>query len=126
MIKEIYSNEESNRLLHLVHHINNSSKTSFLTDPEKFIQLSFLKIDSPKKFDPHYHLFKNTPDKFSISQECLIVYQGKIKVLLYDLRGNKIIYEDILLPGDCSITFEGGSKFISLEENSIVFQYANK
>ena len=41
---------------------------------------------------------------------------------MYDLD-DKIIHEQILNPGDITMTFRGGHNYIALEEDTIVYEY---
>ena len=35
---------------------------------------------------------------------------------------DRIIKETILLPGECTITYRGGHNYVSLEENTLVYE----
>ena len=48
--------------------------------------------------------------------------EGKVKVILYDID-DTIIHEDVIFPGDCSITFKGGHNYEILEDDTIVYEY---
>ena len=80
----------------------------------KYLSLMF------KTFRPHYHI--PVERHSTITQESWVVIQGKIKVILYDIDQN-IIAERILNQGDISITFYGGHNYISLEDNTLVYEY---
>ena len=56
-----------------------------------------------------------------IAQESWVVISGKVKVTYYDLDLS-IVDEDILSPGDVSITLEGGHNYLFLED-SVVYEY---
>ena len=41
---------------------------------------------------------------------------------MYDID-DKLLDEQILFPGDCSMTFEGGHTYTMLEDETIVYEY---
>ena len=91
-----------------------------ISPPNEFLQVSCMEMPKNKTFKPHYHipLERHT----TITQESWVVIQGKIKAILYD-TDQTIVAERILNPGDMSITFYGGHNYISLENNSLIYEY---
>ena len=93
-----------------------------LTDKNKFLQVSLLKLKKDMNFSPHVHL--SHVKKTYISNEAWIVISGKLRVIFYDLDKSKV-YEDVLKRGDISILFEGGHVFQPLTKNTIIFEIKN-
>ena len=93
---------------------------TFCPDDE-FLQLATMKMPLGMTFKPHKHIYKDGP-KEVIAQESWIVIEGKVKVILYDID-DTIIHEDVIFPGDCSITFKGGHNYEILEDDTIVYEY---
>ena len=125
MIK-IYSKVEPKKLLHMVHRVD-----EFYTIPEghrrdvvgekEFIQLSALNMQTGHTFVPHKHIWK-PGEKEAIAQESWVVIKGSVRVIMYDLDF-KILEEPILYPGDCSITLGGGHNYVTLEDDTLVYEY---
>ncbi len=120
-MEKIYSKIDKNKLLHIITRFNDISiGRRDLSDPVEFLQIATINMEKGKTFFPHKHIWSDTrPTK--IPQESWIVIKGSVKVTLYDTN-DKIIKEDILMPGDASITFYGGHNYESLEENTIVYE----
>lgn len=120
-MEKIYSKIDKNKLLHIITRFNDISiGRRDLSDPVEFLQIATINMEKGKTFFPHKHIWSDTrPTK--IPQESWIVIKGSVKVTLYDTN-DKIIKEDILMPGDASITFYGGHNYKSLEENTIVYE----
>ena len=120
-MKKIYSQIEEGKLLHMI-----LRKEDVLTqrlnvvEDEEYLQLAAMKLPLGKTFLPHKHVYceKTT----TIAQESWVIIQGKVKAILYDLD-DKIISEEILNQGDCSITLYGGHNYKILEEDTIVYEY---
>lgn len=120
-MEKIYSRIEPNKLLHMINTKQNITTTRCdISPPNEFLQVSCFELPKNKTFRPHYHipLQRHT----TITQESWIVIQGKIKAILYD-TDQTVIAERILNPGDISITFYGGHNYVSLEENTLVYEY---
>ena len=125
MIK-IYSKVEPGKLLHMVHRVD-----EFYTIPEghrrdvvgekEFIQLSALNMQTGHTFVPHKHIWK-PGEKEAIAQESWVVIKGSVRVIMYDLDFT-ILEEPILYPGDCSITLGGGHNYVTLEDDTLVYEY---
>jgi cupin fold WbuC family metalloprotein len=121
MIK-IYSKTDIKKLLHIV-----VKKDEMLPGREdivpedNFIQCSMLNLEKGKTFRPHKHIWKERT-RDVIAQESWVVIQGSVKCIFYDLD-DTILSEVILYPGDCSFTLEGGHNYLTLEDNTLVYEY---
>lgn len=122
---KIYSKVDPSVLLHMIY-----TKSDFFSKGERSqrenispddaaLQLAAIRLYDGMTFKAHKHIpcVKQT----EITQESWIIISGRVKAILYDLD-NTIIHEQILLPGDCSITFLGGHNYLSLEEDSIIYE----
>lgn len=118
---KIYSKVDKSLLLHIV---NKKSDITIdrndLSPNEEYLQVSTFKLNNSKTFMPHKHI--KLVRETDITQESWVVIQGKVKAILYDIN-DTIIHEEVLEAGDCSITFRGGHNYLSLEDNSIVYEY---
>lgn len=95
-----------------------------LVPEDQFLQLAHITIKTKgHRFRPHRHIpkFPKYGDQI-IPQESWVVLSGKIKVIFYDFD-NTIIHEEILNPGDVSITLQGGHTYECLEANTQVLEY---
>ena len=120
-MEKFFSKKDPSLLLHIVNRKSNIVEKRCDISPEnEFLQVSCFSLPKDKTFKPHYHvpLERHT----TITQESWIVVQGKIKAILYD-TDNTIIAEPILEQGDISITFYGGHNYVSLENDTCVYEY---
>lgn len=92
-----------------------------LVSPENFLQVSSLKLSTQESFKPHQHLWKKLEERQVIAQESWVVISGSIRVTFFDLD-DQIIGEEILKPGDCSISLEGGHSYTALED-ALVYEF---
>ncbi|NCX38151.1 MAG: hypothetical protein EBX11_06835 [Actinobacteria bacterium] len=120
MIKQIY--DKSGILLHQVCKRDDFNGRQNLCSDENFLQCASLKLNNGETFKPHKHLWKKVKYENYIAQESWVVIQGKVKVFFYDLENN-LIAEEILEVGDASFTFFGGHNYLSLEDNTCVYEY---
>lgn len=120
-MKYIYSRVNSDILLHIINKLEdiNKARTNVIPDNE-YLQLSTLNLDKDMTFKAHKHI--KCVRETDITQESWVVIKGKVKAILYDID-DKIIHEEILNPGDCSITFRGGHNYLSMEQGTIVYEY---
>lgn len=118
---QIYSDVEKGVLLHTIHKRSDFIEGRFDISPEaEFLQVSALQLPGGKTFRPHKHI---TCTKITdITQESWVVIQGKVRVFLFDLN-DKVIVEADLGPGDLTMTFRGGHNYLSLEEDTIVYEF---
>ena len=123
-MEKIYSKLETDKLLHVVHRIENAADVSRndLIESNNFIQCSLLKLKKNSTFRPHKHIFKKRKYENQIAQESWVVIRGSVKAIFYDLD-DSVITETILHEGDASFTLLGGHNYISLEDNTVVYEY---
>lgn len=124
-MEKIYSKVRPEVLLHVITRKEEIKKSHQfyrrdLCENKEFLQIATISMPLGKTFYPHKHIVKKGQDAI-IAQESWIVIEGKIKVILYDIN-DQIIKEDILMPGDASITFYGGHNYECLQENSLVYE----
>jgi hypothetical protein len=67
------------------------------------------------------HIWKERTHNM-IAQESWVVIQGKVKCFFYDLD-DSMIEEIILNTGDASFTLEGGHNYLTLEDDTLVYEY---
>ena len=56
-----------------------------------------------------------------IAQESWIVIHGKVEVTYYDLD-DSVLEKTIINRGECTITYRGGHNYLSLEDNTNVYE----
>jgi hypothetical protein len=124
MIEKYYSNFDKEKLLHIVHRLNENTENQReeLVDENNFIQCSYLKMNNGKTFKPHKHITKTRTYDKQIAQESWIVIKGKVKCIFYDLD-DTILATPVLNVGDVSFTLAGGHNYQILEDNTIVYEY---
>lgn len=123
-IEKIYSKIETDKVLHIIHRIEQAEdvQRNDLIDSNNFIQCSFLKLKKDLTFKPHKHIFKKREYENQIAQESWVVIKGSVKCIFYDLD-DSIIAEKVLHQGDASFTLLGGHNYVSLEDDTIVYEY---
>ena len=57
-----------------------------------------------------------------IAQESWMVFSGVVEVSFFDTDG-QLLEKQMLYPGDCSMTFEGGHTYLIMENNTVVYEY---
>jgi len=92
-----------------------------LVESTNFLQVAALRLSAGKTFIPHKHLWQTNFFDERIAQESWVVISGNVEVFYYDTEGNEI-HRDILTPGDCSITLEGGHNYRAMDE-AIVYEF---
>ena len=125
-MKKIYSKIEPDKLLHIIHKVDEfytieDGHRRDLVGDDSFIQLSAMNMKKGHTYRPHQHIWKPGEEK-CIAQESWVVIKGSVKVIMYDLD-DKVISTPILYPGDCSMTFQGGHNYEILEEDTVVYEY---
>ena len=118
----IYSKVDPNMLCHMV--LRKKEIVEERTDiisAENFLQLSTLNMPKGKTFRPHKHIWK-PGEKEVIAQESWVVIEGMVKVSFFDTDG-KLLEDIILHPGDSSITLQGGHTYLSMRDNTKVYEY---
>ena len=121
-MKLVYSKIKKNKLLHLINRLDEINDRTNVAPPNQFLQLATLKFNNGKTFQPHKHIWKYPSNEKIIAQESWIIIKGSVKIFMYDID-DKLIDEEILFPGDCSMTFEGGHTYTMLEDETIVYEY---
>jgi len=120
-MKHIYSRLHENMLLHIIHKVTDfDSQRENLVNDEEPLQVSTLRLPKDKTFRPHKHIFNEKTT--TMTQESWVVIKGKVKAILYDID-DQIIAEEILEPGDISITLKGGHNYYILEDDTLVYEY---
>ena len=117
----IYSKSEPDKLLHIIIRKEDVTEQRMnIIDDKEFLQLAAMNLPLGKTFLPHKHIF--CEKKTTIAQESWVVIQGQVKAILYDVN-DKILTEEILNPGDCSVTLYGGHNYEILENDTLVYEY---
>jgi hypothetical protein len=119
-MEKIYSKVKPDTLLHIVYRLEEINGRTNISPYEEFLQLASLKMQKGQTFKAHKHIILEKVT--NIAQESWVVIKGSVKCIFYDLD-NTLIAEPILLPGDCSLTFRGGHNYLSLEDDTIVYEY---
>ena len=115
---KIYSRLDPNKLCHLVHRLNEITDRTNVSDDHQFLQLATLRMT----FRPHQHIWKPAPTPQVIAQESWMVFSGVVEVSFFDTDG-QLLEKQMLYPGDCSMTFEGGHTYLIMEDNTVVYEY---
>lgn len=119
-MEKIYSKSEENTLLHIIYRLEEVDGRTNIVPDEEYLQLASMKMQKGQTFKPHKHIIH---EKIAnIAQESWLVIKGSVKCILYDID-DTIISEQVLHPGDCSITFRGGHNYLILEDDTIVYEY---
>ena len=123
-VEKIYSKLETDKLLHIVHRFENAVDISRndLIESNNFIQCSLLRLKKGSTFRPHKHIFKKRKYENQIAQESWVVIRGSVKCIFYDLD-DSVITETVLHEGDASFTLLGGHNYVSLEDDTVVYEY---
>jgi cupin fold WbuC family metalloprotein len=120
-MKKIFSKVEQSLLLHTIYRFEDITENRTDISPEEeFLQVSTFRLKSGKTFRAHQHIehIKQT----NRTQESWVVIKGSVKVLLYDID-DKLISEEILKRGDCTVTFRGGHNYLCLEDDTVIYEY---
>lgn len=119
-MKKIYSKIKP-QLLHIINKKEDITEKRIDLSPEsEFLQVATLKLPKGQTFRPHKHKWKIGPKEI-IAQEMWIVLTGRVKVILYDFD-DSVLVEEILNPGDCSITFHCGHTYEILKKRTKVIE----
>ncbi len=120
----IYSKIEPTQIIHIINRKRDiQDGRADLVEPDEFIQCAALKMYGGQTFKAHKHILKHRDffDTTLIAQESWVVISGLVQVILYDLD-NTVLHTDILEPGDCSITLQGGHNYLCMQP-SIVYEF---
>jgi len=114
----LYSNING-KLLHILHRkedIINGRQD--LTPDDTPIQVASIKQPQGKTFRAHKHIPR--PRAIEITNECWVVLSGQVKVTYYD-TDDTILHEDVLMPGDVTITVgEGGHNYLFMQDGVVL------
>tara|TARA_A100000172_G_scaffold79668_2_gene67262 strand:- start:3443 stop:3856 length:414 start_codon:yes stop_codon:yes gene_type:complete len=120
-MKKIFSKVEKGLLLHAIHRYEDiTEKRADISPEEEFLQVSTFRLKKDKTFRAHYHI-ENIKET-NRTQESWVVIKGSVKVMLYDID-KRLISEEILKQGDCTVTFRGGHNYLCLEDDTVVYEY---
>ena len=125
-MKQIYSKIEPDRLLHIIHKVDEfytieEGNRRDVVGEKEFIQLSAMNMKKNHTFKPHQHIYKQG-EKEVIAQESWVVIKGSVECHLYDTDG-KLLDKPVLNVGDCSVTLGGGHNYLILEDDTLVYEY---
>lgn len=120
MPKRIYS-KDGKTLLHIINRFEEIESRKDIIPEDNFLQLATLQLNKGKIFKSHKHIWKDPSREQVIAQESWVIISGRVKFYFYDLEDN-LLGTEILNPGDCSITLQGGHNYEILEE-AIVYEY---
>lgn len=125
-MEKIYSKIRPRMLLHIIHRVDefNTIEEGHRRDivgPDEFLQLSSMKLTKGHTFKPHQHVWKDGENQV-IAQESWVVVNGSVECSFYDTDGT-LLSKPILKQGDCSVTLGGGHNYLSLEDNTLVYEY---
>ena len=94
----------------------------FLTPDESFCQVGTWWYQTGKSLQAHKHVENVRPN--NLTQECVIVMSGSVRVDLYDKNDQK--FQDIIInEGDLIVLLNGGHGYQILEENTKVIECKN-
>ena len=117
----IYSRITPTQILHIINRKRDIPDGRIdIVDRDQFIQCASIKQPSGKTFEPHRHNM-NMRSEVYIPQESWVVISGLVQVTFYDLD-NSVLHTDILEPGDCSITLQGGHNYLFMQD-SLVYEF---
>ena len=121
MIESFHDSLNKELLLHQLIKLSDiQNKRLNISPPEESLQVSFLPLKKGQTFKAHKHI--EFMRKMPLAQESWVVIQGKVKVYYYDLQNNEIATR-ILSKGDASITYRGGHNYLTLEDETVVYEY---
>jgi len=119
----IYSRIEPTQVLHIINRKRDIQPGRVdLVEADHFLQCAALKMRQGKTFKAHRHIWGEHTTGLRIAQESWVVIAGLVKVTLYDLD-DTVLHEDVLEPGDVSITLDGGHNYLFLAPESIVYEF---
>ena len=120
-MQKIYSNINPQLLLHQINRLDDIPKGKMqISEPKEFLQICTMDLQKNETINAHKHLWKKG-EASVITQESWIVIRGSIKGTFYD-TDDQILAEEILHPGDCAITYQGGHSLTNLEEDTVFYE----
>jgi len=118
----IYSKINPTQILHIITRKRDIQQgRTDLVDADEFIQCAAIRQPNGVTFKPHRHIMQMRNEVY-IPQESWVVISGLVQVILYDLD-DTILHTDVLEPGDCSITLQGGHNYFFMDNDSVVYEY---
>lgn len=119
----IYSRLDPTQILHIINRKREIQPGRVdLVDPNEYIQCAAMRHGKGMTFKPHRHKMQPIETVSRYPQESWVVISGTVKVTLYDLD-DSVLHEDVLEPGDVSITLAGGHNYLFMAEDSIVYEF---
>ena len=94
----------------------------FLTPAESFCQVGTWWYQQGEKLREHRHIYNDRPN--TLTQECVIVVNGSMRVDFYDNNNQKFLSE-ILECGDLMIILSGGHGYEILENDTKILECKN-
>ena len=121
MSRKLYSRQHPDLLLHIIQKCEDITENRRdIVPPNEFIQVSCFTMKQNKTFRPHKHIEHTRYS--NMTQESWVCIRGRVRVILYDVD-DTVLHEEILMPGDCSVTLRGGHNYESLEDDTLVYEY---
>ena len=117
----IYSRINPTELLHIINRKAEIKPGRMdLVEANQFIQVASISQPKGHTFKPHRHITYSREEVY-ITQESWIIISGIVKVTFYDLD-NTVLHVDVLEPGDCSITLQGGHNYEFIQDG-LVYEF---
>lgn len=98
-----------------------ANKTIWIGDSQKALQVAMFHYDQTKYFKAHKHILR--PRLNNYTQECMIVFTGKLRAILFD-DDKQFINDFYIKPNEFAIFYKGyhayevivhGTKFIEVK-----------
>ena len=123
MTERIYSNQQPDQLLATVFNIDRLDVSRYnAADEHEILQVSAIQLAQGRVVKPHQHL--PTQRNPVGTQECWMLWQGRVQVKLYDLD-QVLVKEFELGAGDCMVLYRGGHSFTVLDDNTKLIEIKN-
>jgi hypothetical protein len=115
---------EKNGVLYAVVHRKDEWKEGldFLTANDTFIQAGTWWYHKGKKLNTHKHIPNERVN--TITQECIVVMSGSVKVDLYD-ENDSVFRSEVLVAGDLMIMLAGGHGYEILAPDTKIIECKN-
>ena len=94
----------------------------FLTEDHQFLQVGTWWYERGKTLDRHHHNIIER--KSNLTQECVIIISGRMKVDIYDKK-NSFVESFELFAGDLAIFEAGGHGYEILEDDTKIIETKN-
>tara|TARA_R110000824_G_scaffold167926_2_gene344995 strand:+ start:3345 stop:3761 length:417 start_codon:yes stop_codon:yes gene_type:complete len=122
-MQKIYSKIDPNLLLLVINRKGEIDiQRTDLSPAEQYMQVATKKLAKNTFFKPHKH--NHLERTTTTTQEAWVFLDGKVNAKFWDIDDG-LIYETILLAGDCAVVFHGGHSFEVLEDNTILYEFKN-